>query len=251
MCREGRCINVAHARHRRILAPRRVTRWNGLHLEPEMIDSGYGILLERTAGDSLPECPAVSYGNNTRGVGLKSQRQSAWRLPERWRVMTPSAGCFLGHLRCCGLREGNHVLPLLTIRWLRASATAPTHRGPCGSDRRAGLKSFTRTVATWNAMLQNGGDTQFYRADDGVVLLLSRRSARRASARGSSSPMAVLSVTSSGRSSIMTRTHPESLQRWRVRPIWSDMHNGGGNCGEPLHSAVLAPETAWVSLRRP
>ena len=31
------------------------------------------------------------------------------------------------------------------------------------------VEELTRTVATWNAMLQNGGDTQFYRADDGVA----------------------------------------------------------------------------------
>ena len=73
LCREGRCINVAHARHRRILAPRRVTSMERLHLEPEMIDSGYGIFgwNERPAIHS-PSAPAVSYGNNTRGVGLKS-----------------------------------------------------------------------------------------------------------------------------------------------------------------------------------
>ena len=67
------------------------------------------------------------------------------------------------------------------------------------------VEELTRTVATWNAMLQNGGDTQFYRADDGVAPIVEPPFYAARQCPWFSIPMAVPSVTSSGRSSIMTR----------------------------------------------
>lgn len=80
-----------------------------------MIDSGYGILVGTNGRRFTPECPAVSYGNNTRvALDLKltnGNRHGDYQSGGEWMTRHLPA-VSLGHLRCCGLREGNHVLPL-------------------------------------------------------------------------------------------------------------------------------------------
>ena len=114
------------------------------------------------------------------------------------------------------------------------------------------VEELTRTVATWNAMLQNGGDTQFYRADDGVAPIVEPPfyAARQC-------PWF-----------LNTDGGPERDEFGQILdhdknpiPIFTALASSalsGQTCitaaetaVNALHSAVLAPETAWVSLRRP
>ena len=103
--------------------------WNGLHLEPgdDRFRLRYLRWNERPAIHSRVPGGFLRQ-QHARGVGSQAhQRQSAWRLPERRRVDdAPSAGRFPGASSMLRASRRQPRTSPSTIRWLRASLTAPT-----------------------------------------------------------------------------------------------------------------------------
>ncbi len=106
--------------------PNVVSPMERLHLELEMIDSGYGIFCWNERSAIPPRVPAGFLRQQHAWRWISShQRQSAWRLPERRRVDDAPSRPFRGIFDAAGFEKATTYFPS-TIRWLRASLTAPT-----------------------------------------------------------------------------------------------------------------------------
>lgn len=107
----------------------------------EMIDSGYGILVGTNGRRFTPECPAVSYGNNTRvALDLKltnGNRHGDYQSGGEWMTRHLPAVSW-GIFDAAGFEKATTYFPFDDPVAEGFAYSARHNRGPCGSDRRAG-----------------------------------------------------------------------------------------------------------------
>lgn len=203
----------------------------------EMIDSGYGILVGTNGRRFTPECPAVSYGNNTRvALDLKltnGNRHGDYQSGGEWMTRHLPAVSW-GIFDAAGFEKATTYFPFDDPVAEGFAYSADTIEG-LAAQIDVPVEELTRTVATWNAMLQNGGDTQFYRADDGVAPIVeppfyaARQCPWFLNTDGGPERNEFGQILDHDKNPI-----PNLYSAGEFGSIWSDMYNGGGNCGECL-----------------